>query len=240
MQHQRFRYPGPDGGEALEVQARLLLVEAVGRSDGDGQGIDAGARHELGRLVRVGQMGVGGVHDEVILLAAELAQFCLHACPQAVAEGDDPLHLGDVLLERQVGGIDHGGVNAGLDLVVDILLVLVVVQMQYQRDAVLMGSRGTDGDQVLDPGVAVGTRRGGQDHRGVQFGGSAGHHLDGLQVVDVEGGHRIAAALGIFKHFVGRDQIHEDSLAPWRAPASGKESGAGAGRISRPATQICC
>ncbi len=154
---------------------------------------------------------MSGIDDEVILLTAQLAQLRFDAGTHAVTIGNYATHLFYVLFKRKVRGIDHGRANTRFDLVVDILLVFVVIQMQHQRDAIFMGGSLTDRDQILDPGMAIGTRGASQDYRRAHASGSAGYHLHGFQVVDVESRYGVAAALGIFEHFMGRDQIHSDS-----------------------------
>ena len=74
-----------------------------------------------------------------------------------------------------------------------------------------MGSCLTDGDQILDPGMAISARGASQDHRRAHASCGTSDHLDGFQVVDVESRHGVTATLGIFEHFMGRDQIHSDS-----------------------------
>ncbi len=211
MQYQRNIHLLANGGEAGKVQTGFFLVEAVGGADGHRQRVDTGATDKLGRLERVGKFGMGGIDDEVILLTAQLAQLRFDAGTHAVAEGDHAAHFLDVLFKRKVRGIDHGRANARFDLVVDVLLVFVVIQMQHQWDAIFMGGSLTDGDQILDPGMAIGTRGASQNNRRAHASGGAGYHLHGFQVVDVESRYRITAALGIFEHFMGRDQIHSDS-----------------------------
>ena len=79
---------------------------------------------ELGRLVRLGQ--ADAAHD-VLLDAAELAQFGLDDDPLGVGPIDDPAGDLDVLLQRLVRGVDHHrAVEAAVDAVVADLFGAVV------------------------------------------------------------------------------------------------------------------
>ena len=78
------------------------MVQPVSRSDGYRQRIDASSGDKLARGGRIGEEAVGGVDNQVILLAPEAAQLCLNAGAVAVAQCDGLSHFGDVLFERQM------------------------------------------------------------------------------------------------------------------------------------------
>ncbi|MNC57144.1 hypothetical protein D3C75_1067860 [compost metagenome] len=75
-----------------------------------------------------------------------------------------------------------------------------MIQMQRQRDLILVRQRLDDHDDVFQPAVTVSAGRSRQDHRRTILCSGFDHHLQGFQVVDVECRHRVPLLLRFLQH----------------------------------------
>ncbi len=107
--------------DALLVQGALLgskLVSAVGGADGDGQGVAAGAGHELFDFLGTGVGSSLSGDIDIVLDAGQGAQLSLDNNASVVSVLNDLLGDLNVLLEGVGGSVDHNGgkatVNAAL------------------------------------------------------------------------------------------------------------------------------
>lgn len=121
-------------------------------------------------------------------------------------------HLGDILLERQMGAVDHHRADAAFHLILDVVQRFVMIQMQRQRQIVAVRGRLANADQVVGAGIAEGAGRAGHDHRRAQLGGGLRHHLHGFQIVDVKRRNGVTLALRLEQHVSVGYQIHGISL----------------------------
>ncbi|MCY1203348.1 hypothetical protein D9M72_148500 [compost metagenome] len=214
-----------DAGDRQDVAGGLAreLVGAVAGADGDGQRVQLGLAHEIGRLFRIGQqlihgqLAVGAVAVFLVALhgfqrtqAAQLA-FDRHA--QLVRDVHDLLGhvhvvvvVGDglaVFLERAV---HHDAGEAQVDGALADLGRLAVVLVHDHGD-VRIGFHGGL-DQVLQEAFARVLARAGRglhDHRAVGLRSGFHDGLDLLQVVDVESRDAVAVLGGVVEQLAHGD-----------------------------------
>src|SRR5690606_5026767 len=75
------RHQFPDPPQAVEVQARLALVEPVAGTEGHSHEVDAGLPGEPGRLLRVRQGCFKLADGDVVLDAHQASDLALHRHP---------------------------------------------------------------------------------------------------------------------------------------------------------------
>jgi hypothetical protein len=130
------RPPGENGGEAREIDRRLLdEIDAVRRPDRDGQRVHAGLRHETPRLLGIGvQLGVvAGLPGLDRVRRADPPQLGLDRETMPTRERHDRPGLRDILREQQLRGVDHHRGEPGGDRRLDRRHVLRVVEVQHDR-----------------------------------------------------------------------------------------------------------
>ena len=202
------------------------LVGAVAGAHRDGERVDAGAGHEVDRLIGIGeqlierQLALGAVavffFAGAALERAEAAELALDRNAEAVRDVD---HLaGDrdvvlvarrrlaVVLERAV---HHDAGEAHADRADARVGSVAVVLVHHDGDLGIELRRGQH--QVAQEevvGVLAGAARGLDDDRAL--GGAGGLHdrLDLLHVVDVEGAHAVAVFGGVIEQWTKRDEGH--------------------------------
>ena len=188
------------------------LVSAVAGADGDGQGITAGAGDELLHLFRTGVMGVFGRHIDLVLHACQSAQLGLHHYAVVVGILHHLLGDLDVLLKGLGGGIDHHGGETAVHAGLAQLEAVAVVQVQADRQAGLSDGGLYQLDQIGMVSIGPSTLGDLEDQGGVDLFGRLGDPLDDLHVVDIERADSVSAVIGLFEHFSGRYQWHNDHL----------------------------
>src|SRR5690606_40989821 len=130
-------------GKPLEVQIDGRAVpHAVHGADRDGQRVDLGLAGEAARLLRVGVRArerLVGLRERVRAQGSYLTldRYAVH-----VPQLDDTGGESDVLVERQVGRVDHHGAEGGVYRAPDDVQVVGVVQVQRHGDAHPLGSQG--------------------------------------------------------------------------------------------------
>ncbi len=182
------------------------LVGAVGGADGDGEGVDTGAVHEVLDLLGAGVGGVLG-HD-VVLDAGENAQLTLDDHAVGVCVLHDLAGQGDVVLVGVVGAVDHDGGEAAVDAGLADLEVGAVIEVERQINAAVGNGGLRQSDEIRMLGVLTGTGRHLQDDGGLDLACGLGDGLNDLHVVDVECADGVAALVGLLEHLGGGNKSH--------------------------------
>ena len=149
-------------------------------------------------LVRIGQLGIGFVHLDVLFHAAQLTEFGLDHDALGMRSIHHPLGGGDIVLEGLAAGIDHDrGIETAVDAVVAGGLIAVV---QVDRKNGIREDLVGRPDQAFQHGLV---REGARaladldDERSlaVHVAAEQAHGL--LQVVDIVGPDGILAVRGL-------------------------------------------
>ena len=194
---------------ALLVAGALLggeLVSTVRGTDGDGEGVNAGAGDEVLHLLGTGVGGVLGHH--VVLNAGQNAQLALDHHAVSVRVLHDLLGQSDIVLVAVVRAVDHDGGEAAVDAGLADLEVCAVIQVQSQIDAAVLDGGLSQSHQILMLGVLARACGYLENNGGLDLTGSLGDGLDDLHVVDVEGTDGVAALVGLLEHFLGCYECH--------------------------------
>jgi len=198
--------------DTQDLAGRLLgeFVSAVGSTDGDSQGINAGLLDEVSRFFRIGQqLGVvqHAFRTNAVFFTghtgfqgAEAAQLTFNGNAAGVSHVDDFLGGFNVVLVAgrglgvfHQGAVHHDGAEAGLDGTGTNRRRRTVVLVHDDRD--MRVHFGSSDDQVTQEGLAsvrAGACRTLQDHRAVNGIGSLHDGMHLLHVVDVECGQTVA------------------------------------------------
>ena len=186
----------------------------MGGADCDGQGVDAGAGHELLNLLGTGVGSVVRVYIDLVLDAGQGAQLAFDHNAVVMGVLDDLLGQGDVVLEGLGGTVDHDGGEAAVDAALAQLEGVAVVQMHADGEIEAGGLLGVlDGslNQLHQVGMlGIGARALGdlKDQRSMLFDGSLGDALDDFHVVYVESADGVAAVVGLLEHLFGSYDCH--------------------------------
>ena len=209
---------------------RGALVDAVRGAHANGERAALGAVDKLLGLVGVGVGVLALDRRAVVLLAADLAKLRLDG--DVHSDGDLGHALGEshVVLEGNVGAVDHDGGVAGTQSLHAAVEAVAVVEVQCHGNACGVGSHANHGGKVVEVGVLDGARRGLHDDGGVLVLGGLddGHHK--LEVLHVERTHGVVAGLGVEQHFLGCD---EHRALPSRAHGGCRGSSLSATRLYR-------
>ena len=212
VQHQRDVDGGADLGQQVEGEFGVAFVLAVRCADGHGEEVDPGFGDETGCCGRVGESLALGAEALVRIPLADDSQFALDRRSQRVPGAHHRARAGDVLVEFQLGAVEHDVREAegqGPDAVLE---AGAVVQDERDRHAGAFGHGAHAGDErprvglVEDAGVNGDDPRGPLLFEGVEDSLGA-HHVEG-----VEAGDRIAVLLRLFQLVQDRYQRHSSSL----------------------------
>ena len=118
----------------------------------------------------------------------------------------------DVLLKGLGGGIDHHGGETAVHAGLAQLEAVAVVQVQADRQAGLSDGGLYQLDQIGMVSIGPSALGDLEDQGGVDLFGRLGDPLDDLHVVDIERADSVSAVIGLFEHFSGRYQWHNDHL----------------------------
>ncbi len=205
--------------DALLVDGALLggeLVSAVRGADGNGQGVTAGAGHELFDFLGTGIGGSLSGDIDLVLNASQGAQLSLNDNAVVVCILNDLLGDGDVLLKGLGGGVDHNGGETAVDAGLAGLKAVTVVQVQSDGNLGALDHSGLDQlDQVSGVGVGTGALGNLQDNGSVLLLASLGDALDDLHVVDVESTNSVAAVISLLEHLGSSNKSHLESIPFW-------------------------
>ena len=200
-------HAGLDLLEDIEMEGLFALEfeGAVAGADGAGEGIAAGLFDEVFGFGGVGEGGVAVLNFDVVLDAAEHAEFGFDGDPLGVGPVDDALGDLDVLVERVVGRVDHDGAEeAGVDALGAGLLI-TVVEVDGENGLGEDIARGADdGFQHALVGVGAGTLGNLDDERSLRLDGAAEKAHGLFRVIDVIGADGVLA-VGVFKELRGGD-----------------------------------
>ena len=199
----------------LRIVAGLELVGAVGRADGDGQGVDASALHEFFDFFGLRVDVLRGF--DVVFLAGEDAEFAFDRHIVLVGVFDDLRGLGAVFVKRQLGTVDHDGGEAVVDAALAGCEIRAVVQMQADRDQlavfldffrVFRRALGHVAQQRL-VGVFTSALGNLQDQGGLGLDAGLDDGLELFHVVEVVSGNGITAFHGFREHCAG---VHKTQI----------------------------
>ena len=126
-----------------------------------------------------------------------------------MGEGDDFLHLFDIVLIRQLRRVNHNRTAARRDRVLDVGDVLVMIEVEAHRDVVFLHRRADERDEVILARVGDRRRRCRDDDRGAQLRRRLDNGRERLEVVDVECRNRVMVLLGIKQHVFRVVQLHD-------------------------------
>ncbi len=187
----------------------------MGGADCDGQGVDAGAGHELLDLLGTGVGGILGRNIDLVLNAGQGAQLAFDHDAVVMGVLDDLLGQSDVVLEGLGGAVDHDGGEAAVDAALAQLEGVAVVQMHADGEIEASGLLSVlDGslNQLHQVGMlGIGARALGdlKDQRSMLLNSSLGDALDDFHVVYVESADGVAAVVGLLEHLFGSYDCHK-------------------------------
>ena len=206
------------------------LVGAVGRADGDGEGVELRGLDEVGGLIRVREElfarhdGVGAMAVFLVALhrfeGAEAAEFAFDGDADAVghfnhATGDFDVVVvgGDRLAVGHEGAVHHDGGEAHADGALADGRALAVVLMHAHGDVRigLDGGRDQMAKEVL-AGILAGAGGGLHDHGGADFARGGHDGLNLFEVVDIESRNAVAVFGGVIEQLTHGDECHDDEL----------------------------
>jgi hypothetical protein len=197
----------------LGLGAGREFVGTVRRSDGDSQRVDTGLLDEVLDLLGLGVGVLLGL--DIVLDARKNAELTLDGdvVGARVSELDDLLREGDILLVREMRPVDHDGAEAELDAVLADLERVAVVEMQHDRDHLVLRMdfpRIFDralGEKAQDRGVRVLPRAGRdlEDHRRLGLDACGDDSLELLHLGEVVPRNRVAAS-----HRLRKDVLRVD------------------------------
>ena len=214
MQHDR------EAGQAVgnllqnvQTQLRLLagleLVSAVAGADGNRQGVNAGAGHEILHLLGIGELSLVGLDADFILNAGELAELGLDGNVILMSVLRDAAGFLNVLLIGLGGAVEHHRGKAAVDAVLADLVACAVIKMQGDRNVGIHLHSGLNELHQIGV-VGVLARAGGnlQNDGSIQLLAGFGDALDDFHVVHIESADSIAAFVGLLEHFLRIYQRH--------------------------------
>ena len=152
----------------------------------------------------------------VVLRAEDRAQLRLHRGTGSVGDADDLLRNGDVVLEGQLGSVDHHGGKTGAQGFDDLLHALPVIQVQHHRGLHILGQRANCGGQALQLAVLDGCLTDCDDSGTVLLLHSLQNSLGDLHRVNIKGGNGDLLFLCIGEDLTHRNKRHI-SLHPFVA-----------------------
>ena len=186
----------------LRLGAGFELVCAVACTDGDSQGINAGAVYEFLNLFRSCIGGILCRNLNIIFDAGQSTKLCLNYYASLMSIVCNLLCQSNVLFEGLGGTVDHNGSEAAVDAGLADFKICAVVQMQSN------GKIRIDIQSSLNETLQLSTVRilscaGGslEDNRGLLLSSSLGDGLYDLHVVYIECTDGIAAFICFLKHF---------------------------------------
>ena len=195
--------------DTLLVSGALLgseLVCAVGGTDRDSEGVNAGLGYELLNLFGT---GVGGMLcNNVVLNASENAKLTLNNNSALVSVLNYLLGEGNVVLEGVVRAVDHNRGEASVDASLADLEICAVVKVESEVNAAVLYCRLGESEKILVLCVLTCACRYLKDNGGFFLCRSLGDRLNDLHVVDVEGTDGVAACVGLLEHFSGCYESH--------------------------------
>ena len=204
MQHQRNRNDLADLAQAVDVQLRGSLVNAVCSADSNSQRIHTGALHELSCFGR-NSVAIAIAAVQIIFLAADLAQLSFHRDAGCMAGTNNFLGDLDVFLENMVRTIDHHRGVACTECFHSQLVAAAVVKMHHNRNSSLGSGSCDHGMEHSRRSVLQSTRSGLDDNGCTQLLSSGDDCLNHLHVLCIECADCIMVLLSIQHQFFGSD-----------------------------------
>ncbi len=218
-----------DAGDGKDVAGGLAgeFVGTVAGTDGNGQGIELGATHEIGRLFGVGkqlikrELAVGAVAVFFVAFhgfkGTQTAQFAFNGNAQFVGHVDDTagdidvvVVVGNGFAVFHEGAVHHDAGKAQIDGTLADGRRLAVILVHDHRNMGVGFNRCLD--QVFQEafaGVLAGAGRGLHDHRAVGFSRCFHDRLNLFKIVDVECGNAIAVFGGMVEQLAHGNEGHE-------------------------------
>ena len=135
-------------------------------TDGNGQRINTGTSDKFAGLFGVGIERIFCIDHQIVFYPAQTAQLGFYAGIIAVAQLHYAFYQRHVLFERRVRAIDHDRADPCLDFACDISQILMMIEVQSEREIPLFRQIAGDRHHVAGAGIAVGTGRAGKDQGG--------------------------------------------------------------------------
>jgi len=205
---------GEDVQTDLRIVARLELERAVAGADRDRQRIDAGALEEVFDLFRLGVGVLLGL--DVVFDAGQDAEFAFDGHVELVGVFNHFTGLGDILLIRQVGAVDHDRRKSHIDAALAGLEVRAVVEVQTDRNALAAGNflgvfhralREVAQQRLVR--VFAGALGNLKNHRGLGLDAGLNDGLELFHIVEVVRRDRVFALHRLGEHLFG---VHEAEI----------------------------
>ena len=171
----------------------------MARAHGDSEAVDAGLLDEGRGLLGMGKAGVTRLF--VLVALADVAKLRLDGNADGMGDLHDLLRLGNVLVVRKRGAVDHDRAEAGANGADKMLERTAVIEVQRERDVrVTALIEAGELAHLLDAENAGAA----QDDGGVQLVSSLQARFHGEAAEDVRGGDSVMALLGVLQKFVHR------------------------------------